>query len=175
GRDRLWLFLLLSAGMLIKGPIVYAFLLPGIVVFEWRQRRSKDAIGAWGAWLPWLASLFVFLLWVAGGIHFVPEFIEHVVLREFAGRFNEETHRAQPIYFYLPHLVHRFAPWSLLLIFLPILAARKSAGGIRAAMRGVSPETFWLAVWSLGGLVMMSFVPSKRIDRIFPIVPPLCL
>jgi hypothetical protein len=29
--------------------------------------------------------------------------------------------------------------------------------------------------WSLGGLIVMSFVPSKRIDRIFPIVPPLCL
>ena len=38
-----------------------------------------------------------------------------------------------------------------------------------------SPETFWLVVWSLGGLLVMSFVPSKRIDRIFPIIPPLCL
>ena len=38
-----------------------------------------------------------------------------------------------------------------------------------------SPETFWLVAWSLGGLLVMSFVPSKRIDRVFPIVPPLCL
>jgi hypothetical protein len=42
-------------------------------------------------------------------------------------------------------------------------------------LRDISPETFWLLAWSLGGLVVMSFVPSKRIDRIFPIVPPLCL
>jgi hypothetical protein len=33
----------------------------------------------------------------------------------------------------------------------------------------------WLLCWSLGGLVVMSFIPSKRVDRIFPIVPPLCL
>jgi hypothetical protein len=39
----------------------------------------------------------------------------------------------------------------------------------------MSPETFWLVAWSLGGLLVMSVVPSKRIDRIFPIVPPLCL
>jgi len=34
-RDRVYLFSLLTIAMLIKGPIVYAFLLPGIGVFEW--------------------------------------------------------------------------------------------------------------------------------------------
>ncbi|HEX4629817.1 MAG TPA: hypothetical protein VH188_02540 [Chthoniobacterales bacterium] len=166
-RDRIVLFLLLSAGMLIKGPIVYAFLLPGLVAFEWRRRKTKTEGSAWSGWMPWLLSFLVFLLWAAGGILFVPEFTEHVVLREFAGRFSEAVHRSQPIFFYLPHLLHRFAPWSLLLIGLSFVAWRKKAS--------ISPETFWLVVWSLGGLLVMSFVPSKRIDRIFPIVPPLCL
>jgi 4-amino-4-deoxy-L-arabinose transferase-like glycosyltransferase len=166
-RDCVVLFLLLSAGMLIKGPIVYAFLLPGLVAFEWRRRKTITAGSAWSSWLPWLLSFLVFLLWAAGGILFVPEFTEHVVLREFAGRFSEVVHRSQPIFFYLPHLLHRFAPWSVLLIALSFVAWRGKAS--------ISPETFWLVVWSLGGLLVMSFVPSKRIDRIFPIVPPLCL
>jgi len=166
-RDRIVLFFLLSAGMLIKGPIVYAFLLPGLVAFEWRRRKTKTAGSAWSGWMPWLLSFLVFLLWVAGGIVFVPEFTEHVVLREFAGRFSEAVHRSQPIFFYLPHLLHRFAPWSLLLIALSFVAWRKKEVS--------SPETFWLIVWGLGGLLVMSFVPSKRIDRIFSIVPPLCL
>src|SRR5947208_5592333 len=34
-RDRFLIFGLLTAAMLIKGPIVYAFLLPGIGLFEW--------------------------------------------------------------------------------------------------------------------------------------------
>ena len=164
-RERVILFLLLSAGMLIKGPIVYALLLPGLIFFEWRARRNGRASHAWSGWLPWLLSFLVFLIWVAGGILFVPEFTEHVVLREFAGRFSDEVHRAQPFYYYLPHLLHRFAPWSLLLIGLFV---------IKRATR-LSPETFWLIAWSMGGLVVMSLVPSKRIDRIFPIVPPLCL
>jgi 4-amino-4-deoxy-L-arabinose transferase-like glycosyltransferase len=172
-RDRLMLFLLLSAGMLIKGPIVYAFLLPGIAAFEWRRRRTIGPAAASTGWLPWLTSFLVFILWVAGGVLFVPEFTEHVVAREFLGRFSEGMHRAQPFYFYVPHLLHRFAPWSLLLILLPLIASRKM--GIRASLRAMSPETFWLLALSLGGLLVMSCVPSKRIDRIFPIVPPLCL
>jgi 4-amino-4-deoxy-L-arabinose transferase-like glycosyltransferase len=174
-RDKLLLFLSLSAGMLIKGPIVYAFLLPGLVLMEWRRRKRGDnRPDVWGGWLPWLLSFLVFLLWVAGGILFVPEFTEHVVLREFAGRFGEGVHRSQPFYFYLPHLLHRFAPWSLLLIGLGALTWRTRRNGSTES-RTISSETFWLLAWSLGGLVVMSFVPSKRIDRIFPIVPPLCL
>jgi hypothetical protein len=42
-------------------------------------------------------------------------------------------------------------------------------------MPKLSPETFWLICWSLGGLLAMSLIPSKRVDRIFPVIPPLCL
>jgi 4-amino-4-deoxy-L-arabinose transferase-like glycosyltransferase len=173
-RDRFVFFLLLSVSMLIKGPIVYAFLLPGIVAFQWRRGKT-EAVTAWPGWWPWLASLAIFLAWAIGGVFFVPEFSEHVVMREFAGRFSEAMHRSQPVYFYLPHLLHRFAPWSILLILLSLLGAKKQSLKIRDWLPAVSLETFWLVAWSLGGLLVMSFVPSKRIDRVFPIVPPLCL
>jgi hypothetical protein len=39
----------------------------------------------------------------------------------------------------------------------------------------MSPATLWLICWSVGGLLVMSLIPSKRVDRIFPIIPPLCL
>jgi len=39
--DRVYLFALLTIAMLIKGPIVYAFLLPGIVLFQWRHGRAR--------------------------------------------------------------------------------------------------------------------------------------
>lgn len=176
-RDRLVLFLFLSAGMLIKGPIVYAFLLPAIVAFQWRERNAARVPSAWSGWSPWVASLSIFALWIGAGIQFVPEFLEHVVLREFAGRFSDETHRPQPFYFYLPHLLHRWAPWSLLLVALPFVASKKkTVGSTESRPTGMmSPETFWLLVWSLSGLLVMSCIPSKRVDRIFPIVPPFCL
>src|SRR6476469_4551645 len=46
---------------------------------------------------------------------------------------------------------------------------------LRSVFREMSPETFWLLCWSIGGLIVMSLIPSKRVDRIFPVIPPLCL
>lgn len=168
-RDRWWAFALLTIGVLIKGPIVYAFLLPGIAFFQWRRRRN-GAPSAWCGWWPWLASLSIFLLWATAGSRFVPHFYEQVVMREFIGRFGETVHRPQPFYFYWPHLLHKFAPWSALMIALAIVDLRWA----KWKWPKISPETYWLIGWTFGGLVLMSLIPSKRVDRIFPVIPPLC-
>jgi Dolichyl-phosphate-mannose-protein mannosyltransferase len=177
-RDRLYLFALLTISMLIKGPIVYAFLLPGIALFQWRGRarpHGAPVCSAWSGWWPWIASLAVFLLWVGGGILFQPGFYNEVVVREFLGRFGETIHRPQPLYFYLPHLLHKFAPWSILLIATAIFDLASRRWRIGRAFREMSPDTLWLLCWALGGLIVMSLIPSKRLDRIFPVIPPLCL
>ena len=189
-RDQVYVFVLLTVAMLIKGPIVYAFLLPGIGVFEWWRRRHAVVAGvgdpgqshkvqleqsAWPGWWPWIASLVVFLLWVIGGILFQPGFFDEVVMREFVGRFGETIHRPQPLYFYLPHLLHKFAPWNLLMVAIALVELHSRKWRLRSALRDMSPETFWLLCWSLGGLIVMSLIPSKRVDRIFPVVPPFCL
>src|SRR5882724_6293735 len=189
-RDRIYLFALLTVAMLIKGPIVYAFVLPGIGVFEWWRRRHAVVAGvgdpgtshnvqlrqsAWPGWWPWVASLAVFLVWVIGGIFFQPGFLDEVVMREFVGRFGEIIHRPQPLYFYWPHLLHKFVPWSVLMIAIAFAALHSRKWRLRSAFRDMSPETFWLLCWSLGGLIVMSLIPSKRVDRIFPVIPPLCL
>jgi 4-amino-4-deoxy-L-arabinose transferase-like glycosyltransferase len=167
-RDRVLAFVLLASAMLIKGPIIYAFILPGLIVYQ-VLRRKRGFPSAWSGWWPWIVSLGIFLGWAIGGIMQEPGFYESVVVREFAGRFTETIHKPQPIYFYLPHLLHKFAPWSLLIIALGIAFWRQRE---RVRMR---PETLWLVCWSVGGLILMSIIPSKRVDRIFPIVPPLCL
>src|SRR6478736_9757893 len=90
-RDQVYVFALLTIAMLIKGPIVYAFLLPGIAlnvvaVALWATRSPRTARrlqSAWPGWWPWLASLAIFLAWVIGGIRFQPGFYEEVVMREF--------------------------------------------------------------------------------------------
>jgi 4-amino-4-deoxy-L-arabinose transferase-like glycosyltransferase len=177
-RDRVYLFALLTIAMLIKGPIFYAFLLPGIALFQWRRGRARPPgapLSAWSDWWPWIASLAVFLFWVSGGIFFQPGFFDEVVMREFLGRFGETIHRPQPFYFYLPHLVHKFAPWSILLLAIAIFDLASRRWRIGTAFREISLDTFWLLCWSLGGLIVMSLISSKRVDRIFPVIPPLCL
>ncbi len=169
-RDRTIAFLLLTSAMLIKGPIIYAFILPGLIVYQFLHRKGGAPSG-WSGWWPWILSLAIFLVWAAGGIVRQEGFYESVVIREFAGRFTETIHKPQPIYFYFPHLLHKFAPWSLLLIGLTIFFWRRRE---RLSLQ-MKPDTVWLVCWSVGGLLLMSIIPSKRVDRIFPIVPPLCL
>ncbi|MEO7167000.1 MAG: hypothetical protein ABI787_07995 [Spartobacteria bacterium] len=166
--DRVIACVLLSCAMMIKGPIIYAFILPGLIVYQVLRRKS-GAPSAWCGWWPWVLSLALFLAWTAGGIVSQPGFYESVVLREFAGRFTETVHKPQPLYFYLPHLLHKFAPWSFLLIALAIVFGR------RREQWKMQPDTLWLVLWSVGGLILLSIIPSKRVDRIFPILPPLCL
>ena len=181
-RDQVYVFVLLTAAMLIKGPIVYAFLLPGIAVFQFHRGRTRsqrapkmNSGSAWPGWWPWLASLAIFLIWVGGGIRFQAGFYEEVVMREFVGRFGETIHRPQPLLFYLPHLLHRFVPWSVLMIGIAAVGLRSRNWRLRSVFREMSPDTFWLLCWSIGGLIVMSLISSKRVDRIFPVIPPLCL
>ena len=61
------------------------------------------------------------------------------------------------------------------MIGLAIIDLRASGWKIRDAFREMSPATLWLICWSIGGLVLMSVIPSKRVDRIFPVIPSLCL
>jgi 4-amino-4-deoxy-L-arabinose transferase-like glycosyltransferase len=180
---QVYVFVLLTSAMLIKGPIVYAFLLPGVAlnvvaVALWATRSPRTARrlqSAWPGWWPWLASLAIFLIWVGRGIRFEPGFYEEVVMREFVGRFGETIHRPQPLLFYLPHLLHKFAPWSVLMIGIAAVGLRSRNWRLRSVFREMAPETFWLLCWSVGGLIVMSLIPSKRVDRIFPVIPPLCL
>jgi 4-amino-4-deoxy-L-arabinose transferase-like glycosyltransferase len=181
-RDQVDVFLLLTAAMLIKGPIVYAFLLPAIALFELRGGIVRPPVApktnsgsAWSGLWPWVASLAIFLIWVACGIRFQPGFYEEVVIREFVGRFGETIHRPQPLVFYLPHLMHKFAPWSVLMVAIAVFDLRSRNWRLRFVFREMSPETFWLLCWSIGGLMVMSLIPSKRVDRIFPVIPPFCL
>jgi len=62
-RDQVYMFVLLTAAMLIKGPIVYAFLLPGIALFYLNYRRvgalrrpdtaaPDPCHSVWSGWWP---------------------------------------------------------------------------------------------------------------------------
>ena len=105
----------------------------------------------------------------------MPKFYGEVVVREFAGRFSESIHRPQPVFFYLPHLLHKFAPWSVLMLGLALVHRRAAKAREGKILAQFQPATVWLVGWSLGGLLLMSVIPSKRVDRIFPVIPPLCL
>ena len=167
-----WAFFLgMLAAVLTKGPIPYAFIVLGMAVFWFLGPKDRRLL-VWSGWWTWLLPLALFLSWLLIGCSTNPEFYNDVVVREFMSRFDQSLkayEKQQPIWFYFPHLLHKFAPWSLLALALPIVS-----GNVRRKIKS-DPGTLWLACWALGGLLCMTVVPSKRVDRIFPVIPPLCL
>src|SRR5438045_1874840 len=174
-RDRVVLFAVLTAAMFVKGPIVWAFVLPPLVLYQLLRNWRPDFPNAWSGCVPWMASFALFYLWVIFGIRFIDGFYEDVILNEFGARFHEGIHRYQPLLFYIQHLLQKFAPRSLILIGLLVGALRKTKAATGKWLGNLSPEMFWLITWALGGIVVMSLIPSKRVDRVFPALPPLCL
>lgn len=166
-RARLVFALWLLASMLTKGPLAVVFLGPGLLACWVVRKRQGERFNGWPGWWPWIVSLIVFLLWVVVGCVVDRGFYEEVVLKEFVGRVTGQ-HQSQPVYFYVTQLLHKLAPWSWLLAVLLF---------VKTVWRGWTrdPGLLWLVCWVAGGLIVMSFVPSKRTDRIFPIVPPAAL
>lgn len=170
-RHRWLLFAFVLASMLVKGPIAYAFLLPGLLAYLWLERKKPGVRQAWSGWWPWFTPLIFFGAWVAIGCARDFEFYDQVVNKEFLGRFTvgeRAVHNNQPIFYYLAKGGHYFFPWSV----LAIVAA--CSRDLRERVRR-EPALLWLFCWFAGGLLFMSLVPSKRADRVFPVIPPLCL
>ncbi|MDD5201425.1 MAG: hypothetical protein PHC88_16665, partial [Terrimicrobiaceae bacterium] len=161
--ERWAVFGFMTAALFTKGPVIYAFLLPGMIALALLERSREIRRLLWSGWWTWLIPLALFLGWVAAGLLSSPDFYHDVVDRELLSRFHEaarDDERPQPLWFYFPHLLHKFAPWSVLLIGLALLFPQ-----VRRDLKS-RPETRWLLLWALGGLLLMTFIPAKRVDRI---------
>jgi 4-amino-4-deoxy-L-arabinose transferase-like glycosyltransferase len=156
-------FLLLLAALMTKGPVVYAFLLPGMIAYPWLSRKLGLSGGsAWGGWLHWALPLLPFLFWLERGMVTMPGFYQEVIAQA-------AVHPDEKFYFYFVQLLALWLPWSVLLL------------AVRARVRGAwnqlfrEPGTLWLACWAAGGLLCLSCAPAKSADRILPALVPLCL
>jgi 4-amino-4-deoxy-L-arabinose transferase-like glycosyltransferase len=171
-RREQWItFALFLAALMTKGPIVYAFILPGWLAFHYFARRMKLENRICAGWWTWVLPLLVFGFWTGYGIATDADFYKQVVGEEFLGRFTVGDHAKHHNFFpgwYALNLLVKALPWSLLFVLL------FTAKNVRTALRHDS-VLLWLVCWTFGGLLFMEFVPSKRFDRIFPVLPPACL
>jgi 4-amino-4-deoxy-L-arabinose transferase-like glycosyltransferase len=171
-KDRILLFLLLLGSMLTKGPIAFGFLLPGLVAYHFLSRKwgIKSETPAFCGLIWWAIPLAIFGAWLAVGIT-QPGFKEQVIDKEFLGRFTfgkSAVHNTGYPGTYTVLLLIRTLPWSLMLVALLFVNA------VRREVKS-NPVLLWLACWTAGGLLFMELVPSKRFDRILPVLPPMCL
>lgn len=167
-RDLFWVYAMLAAGMLTKGPPALIFPMLLGLAFYWGQPESRRALR-----LPWglLFIVATFLLWLiparlaANGLHAASgseasasgEFFKQTV-----GRLLLGVSKAEWPWFYVEHLIVDLLPWTLLLPWvIPALwRARKRDDAMR-----------FLWAWFLPAFVFFTISVAKRETYILPLYP----
>jgi len=80
-------------------------------------------------------------------------------------------HRAQSFFFYLPHLLHKFFPWSAIMLGLATADLPRAAGTFARHSAKCHPERL-AVLWSIAGSSDVDNSLEKS-RRIFPVIPPL--
>ncbi len=146
-----------------KGPVAPLFFLLWLPLWAWDQGLLRR----WRNGIPYvlIASGIVAVLvipWVAFIIT-MPQFVDKVIMTEIGSRFSGENLPDSPVWAYLPGLVGRILPWSLIAIAALIL------GRHRPEWRRLR----FLALWVLVYVAFLSLFPSRRGDRLLPVYPPI--
>jgi 4-amino-4-deoxy-L-arabinose transferase len=153
-----------ALAMMTKGPI--GIVLPAIALSGWwwhrgelrpRWREMRPAIG-----LP--LALLPFAIWFAAAVLTEGRAVwDQMVVAETVDRFvaGSKSKEHRHVLYYVPHLVARMLPASLL--------------ALAALRHRRKPELALPLFWVAGMLVFLSLIPSKRADRLFPILPAMCM
>ncbi len=176
--QRKWVVLMwvmFGLGFLTKGPPALLSLLPILVVQVWQKRR--------GVPMPRLLSpvgLVLFAVisftWFLSVTTSHTGLMSYFLLQEVWGRvFSSEFHRNTPWYspatIYLPPLILGLGAW---LVFWPRLIARYR-GWFRWAELPKRPEVFFLLLWVVLPLIVLSISKSRLPLYVVPFFPALAL
>jgi hypothetical protein len=153
---------------LTKGPL--GFVLPGIAAVLWLLSEGRwralfrPALLAALVCTLLLVSLWYTAAYAVGGEDFVQLQVINCLLNRFTGELDMCRH---PFYYFFPHVVTGFLPWSLLLPF--------TAAMLWGARRGL-PTPIKLAVfWFVGFIIFFSIPSGKCLAYLVPVFPPLAV
>ncbi|MFQ5715143.1 MAG: ArnT family glycosyltransferase [Candidatus Scalinduaceae bacterium] len=109
-------------------------------------------------------SLWFWFLWREGSWEYISTFLVHNNLQRFVPMVGAEYSggHVKPFYFYWYSFWRAFAPWSLLMPAVFFYVYRK---GFQDKNR------FFLALWFISGLLMLSFAGTKRNIYLVPLLP----
>lgn len=158
-------WLALAASIFYKGPIAVVMVLAAIGAEtggKGIRTPLRNARAGWGI----LLVAVIFGAWYGlqgrapGGTSGSSQIWKQIVERLLHGD------HAEPVWYYPPHLLAVFAPWSLLLIPIAIDWWRR-----RSVPEPVRPLFYWFLV----PFVVFSLASGKRQFYLMPLMPPLAL
>ena len=157
----------IGGGLLTKGPVIFAHLLPvSLLYFLWRPKDGLE-IKRWYfiIFFGVLIGTAIALLWVVpaavlGG----KEYREAILWGQTANRMVSSFAHKQPIWWYLPILPALFFPWFFYKPAWHGFSVIKHDEGYR-----------FVVVWALATIVVFSLISGKQVYYLIPMLPAGCL
>jgi dolichol-phosphate mannosyltransferase len=157
-------------GLLAKGPVALALVLPPLLLVGWLDHRlARVRPAAWAAFVA--MACLVAGPWYVAVARVCPEFTGYFFWFHNVRRYVDPFDHAKPVWFYIPQLLLGLLPWTLLLVPLVRLLAQRH-GRTAARRPGALGLMLLAAVWSLA---FFSLAGSKRPIYFLPVLPPLAL
>ena len=153
--------LLLGANFLTKGPVGPSLFTLWFLLWCWKDGlfRRYDAYPK-GILSGMIAGL-ILVTWLAL-VWDKPQFQDTVIASELGERISGQ-HHPQPLYYHLPNVFSRIAPWTFVAVAALFLSRRR-------------PEwttVRFVALWALLYFAFFSLIPAKRADHLLPVYPPI--
>ncbi|MFO0807685.1 MAG: glycosyltransferase family 39 protein [Gemmataceae bacterium] len=146
-------------GLLTKGPVAAALVLPPMLAHGWLDRRLARVPLRW--WLAFGATaVAVAAPWFVAVAMQCPEFVGYFFWFHHVVRYTNAFDHAKPWWAYLPQLALGLLPWTLLLPLACRFAMRRDAFALVAAA--------WMVLF-------FSLAGSKRPVYLVPALPPLAI
>jgi 4-amino-4-deoxy-L-arabinose transferase-like glycosyltransferase len=158
-----------SLAMLTKGPVGVVIPLAGLSFWWWRRGVLRDRWREMHVPLGLVVATAVFAGWFLAAVAREPAVFDQLVYAETLDRFKASSSKSKEnrhVFYYIPHFLGRMAPASIFAVIASIQLLRK-----RRDNEPVGAALWWLLVT----FVMLSLVPSKRADRLFPLFPATAL
>jgi len=171
GRRRLWMFAAVAAGVLLKGPVMLAWVLGGSLGAALLS-RSRTPL-RWLAWWPgWLVVLGVAGGWFALASARHPEYPRYAFLEESLERLTSGSFKREQPWWFVPVVLAAGAlPWSLATPWWRRRRAPGETGSGEASLLSVESRTGLGFV--LFAAVLFSLSHSKLVTSLLPALPML--
>jgi 4-amino-4-deoxy-L-arabinose transferase-like glycosyltransferase len=168
---RLWMFVAVTSGVLLKGPVMLAWALGGSLGGA-LLTRSRAPL-RWLAWWPgWLVVLAVAGGWFALATTQHPEYPRYAFLEETLERLTSDSFRREQPWWFVPVVLAGGAlPWSLA---TPWWRRRRAQGSAGPQEQGLlSRESLLGLGFVLFAAVFFTLSRSKLVTYLLPTLPML--
>lgn len=157
----------IGGGLLTKGPVIFAHILPvSLLYIAWKPKNGLEP----RRWYPFivlsvLIGVALALGWAApAAIKGGETYSEAILWGQTAGRLVSSFAHQHPIWWYIPILPGLLLPWILTKPAWSGLSLAKGDEGYR-----------FLVVWMVASLAIFSLISGKQVYYLIPLLPALSL